>query len=178
MRDNLNWLSTCHGCRVITLNRFSVFGIYFPNPRISAPWLDEIVRDHVGKACRKNEKNLNSLTTVNQCSRLRWCHLNACMTGLLCERKQQETAAYHRTEHHLLLSDQQLTQTDPENNAWHQHHGLNDCSHSYNVTYHPTMCSDELYQRVWSPATAFHGVWESAGPAHPDCYWSKYCGKV
>jgi len=103
MRDNFNWLSTCHGCRVITLDRFSVFGIYFPNPRISAPWLHEIVRDHVGKACRKNSKNLNSLiTTVNRCSRLWWCHLNACVSDLLCELKQTETAAYHRTEHHLL----------------------------------------------------------------------------
>ena len=27
--------------------------------------------------------------------------------------------------------------------------------------------------RAWSPATAFHGVWDSAGPARSDCY----CGQ-
>jgi len=32
------------------------------------------------------------------------------------------------------------------------------------------VCADPL--RVWSPATAFHGVWDSAGPTRPDCYWS------
>ena len=26
--------------------------------------------------------------------------------------------------------------------------------------------------RAWSPATTFHGVWDSAGPACPDCYQS------
>jgi len=30
------------------------------------------------------------------------------------------------------------------------------------------VCASPL--RAWSPATAFHGVWDSAGPACPDCY--------
>jgi len=32
------------------------------------------------------------------------------------------------------------------------------------------VCAGSL--RAWSPATAFHSVWDSAGPACPDCYWS------
>jgi len=30
------------------------------------------------------------------------------------------------------------------------------------------VCAGPL--RTWWPATAFHGVWDSAGPARPDCY--------
>ena len=32
------------------------------------------------------------------------------------------------------------------------------------------LCVGPLH--AWLPATAFHGVWDSAGPACPDCYWS------
>jgi len=44
----------------------------------------------------------------------------------------------------------------------------------------PAWCSPSLFGwpvcagplRAWLPATGFHGVWDSAGPARPDCYRS------
>ena len=43
------------------------------------------------------------------------------------------------------------------------------CLHDAAPRYLADLCAGPF--RAWSPATTFHGVWDSTGPAHPDGYY-------